>query len=106
MNDIKNIFHIKMNQFGNNLFVRNKAKEIVERIKENGSFEQFEIILVDFMGVENISSGFAFDLFRILKQEIGEDFLKKIRVKFDKNDESILVRTVVRNVFNTKNTEN
>lgn len=89
------ILTIKMIKFGKILYQRNLVSDIFEKIKKESNFSQHDLILVDFTEVESVSSGFAFDLFQLFKKDLGIDFLKKIRVRFDPVLDTALVKSVV-----------
>lgn len=101
--DNKAILQIRMIDYGKDFGFRAEASHIFEDIQSKYHLSDYEIILIDFSNVTLVSSGFAFDFFVKLRLKLSTEFLKKIRVRFDQNDNGHLVKTVVKNAVLSQN---
>lgn len=98
----KEMLHIKMLDYGSEFGFRNEAHPIFSDLNTKFNFKDYKLILLDFSGVATVSSGFAFDLFKQLRTALAEDFLLKIRVRFDQNESSQLVKSIVKGAVLSK----
>lgn len=96
----ENVLRIEMKQFGTSLSIRHESKDVFLKIRSTFQFEKYDLIVVDFKGVDTVSSGYAFDLFNQFRTELKDSFLKKIRVSFEPHLEDSIVRSVVKGAFN------
>ena len=96
MNGTPKILKIEMSRFGKALSHRVDAQVAIEEILKSHDLRSFDKVLVDFNGVETISSGYAFDFFNRMREIIGENFLKHISVSFKSELDNPLVKVVVR----------
>ncbi len=85
----------EMKSLGDNFYDRRYALEIFNKNVQDLSLEGFDLVIVDFSGISNVSSGFAFDFFKKFREKLGPNFLRTIRVKFDQDTDKNLVRSVV-----------
>lgn len=96
------LLQIDMINYGKDFYIRNTAKVVYSELIGKYKFEDFEIILINFSGVEQVSTGFAYDLFKFFRQQLKEDFIKKIRVSFGEAEKAVFLKSVVKGAYNSQ----
>jgi len=97
---VDNVVTIKLSEFGASLGSRELGLQLRDRAE--GALKKGEKVLIDFLGVHVISSGFADELFGKLWRSIGrQSFKDNLKINgFDNEQEKKMILSLIQNSIN------
>lgn len=87
---------VHLAEYGHSLGPRLLGVQIFRQVEKAIEDEKANLIVIDLTGVRTLSSAFSAELFGRLYYKLGKDFGKIIRIKFDQEENSEVLKGIVR----------